>query len=224
MSVKKYMFIDLVMLSGIGFLLEALGTYFVNYMTVGAFPMTVVSLLITILALIRWNWKGLIVIPFCALGCFVGGQFLTFPFGEDHFKYDWRVLISVMVGLMALSINLIPFKKFKTNKLLLNYGWFAPIMIVIDCLVFEIARGLTYSFIVFGDNRYIMINAVGYDATGYIIAFVVGLVLLHQKIMLNFKEKIISEKEQKMRDVMAEQEYYEKSSRDETTEDNKNLN
>lgn len=225
MSVKKYMFIDLAMLSFIGFILEAVGTFFVNYMTVGALPMTVVSILITILALVRWNWKGLLVIPFCALGCLVGGQFLLFQYDPDNiYRYDWRVLISVMVGLAALSINLIPFNKFKTNNLLLNYKWFAPIMIVVDCLVFEIVRGLVYSYIVFGDNRYIMINAMGYDATGYIIAFVMGLVLLHQKIMLNFKEKVISEKEQKMRDVMAEKEYYEKGSRDEATEDNKNLN
>lgn len=206
MSIKKYMLIDLSMLSGIGLILEAVGTYFINYMFVGAYPMTVVSLLITIVALVRWGWKGLLVVPFCALGNFIGGQFLFFH-DKGFGVYDWKMLLSVFFGLAALSVNLILFHKFKTNVLLQKYKWFAPVMILADCLIFELVRGIIYAFILRGDNGYIINNSVGYDIMGYGIAFVMGLILLHQKVMLNFEEKIAAEREQILADRKAEEDY-----------------
>ena len=80
-------------------------------------------------------------------------------------------------------------------------------MILADCLIFELVRGIIYAFILRGDNGYIINNSVGYDITGYGIAFVMGLILLHQKVMLNFEEKIAAEREQILADRKAEEDY-----------------
>lgn len=215
MSLKKYMCIDLIMLCIIGILLEALGTFFVNYMYVGAYPTTIVSLLITLLAIIRWGWKGLIVIPFCAVGSFIGGQFLLIKH-DGVGNYSWRELISCVVGLSSLAFNLIPFHKFKTNHLLQNKKWYLPLIIILSFIGYELFRGITYTYIVQGTNKYIIGNAIGYDVTALVITLVMGIGLKQQKIMLNFMEKLETERLQAEEDRKAEAEYLARAGKDES--------
>ncbi|MDE5855617.1 MAG: hypothetical protein K2H06_01070 [Anaeroplasmataceae bacterium] len=215
MSLKKYMCIDLLMLCAIGIILEAVGTFFVNYMYVGAYPTTVVSLLITLLATIRWGWKGLIVIPVCALGNLIGGQFFVFRH-ENIGYYNWKEFLSCLIGLSTLALNLIPFHRYKTNELLQNKKWVLPVMILVNVLIYELVRGIVYGYIVHGDNGYILSNAIGFDVTGFVITLVMGLLLNRQKIMLNFKEKLEADKIRAEEDRIAEAEYLKNAGKEET--------
>ncbi len=215
MSIKKYMCIDLLMLCIIGIVLEALGTFFVNYMYIGAYPTMVVSLLITMLAIVRWGWKGLIVIPFCALGNLIGGQFFVFN-QQGMGKYNWKEFLSCLIGLSTLALNLIPFHHYKTNNLLQNKKWFLPVAILLNFIIFEIARGMVYGYIVQGDNGYILRNAMGYDVTGVVITLVMGILLNRQKIMLNFEEKLEADRLRAEEDRIAEAEYLKKAGKEET--------
>lgn len=215
MSLKKYMCIDLLMLCTIGIVLEALGTFFVNYMYVGAYPTVVISLLISLLAIVRWGWKGLIVIPFCALGNFIGGQFFVFK-QSGIGNYNWKEFLSCLLGLSTLALNLIPFAHYKTNNLLQNKKWFLPVMVVLNFLIYEFVRGIVYGYIVHGDNGYILRNALGYDVTGVVITLVMGVLLKRQKIMLNFKEKLEADKIQAEEERIAEAEYLKNAGKEET--------
>lgn len=202
MSIKKYMCIDLLMLSVIGIGLETLCTFFVNYMTVGACPTAVISFLITYVAIIRWGYKGLIVIPFCALGNMIGGQFIVI----DLVQYDWKILLSVMIGLSTFALNLIPYHKWGTNKVVTN-NWAYFGMMFLNFIIYEVIRGIVYWYILKGDSIYLLANAFGYDATGVAIMFVMGFVLKRQGVSLNFLERLQAEKEQREKDQQYEEEY-----------------
>lgn len=202
MSLKKYMIIDLSILCLISILLETLTTYLVNYMYVGAFPTTVISLLLTFLAIARWGYKGLIVIPFCAVGNLIGGQFLVFK----GVTYDWRVFLSVMLGLASLSINLIPFHRWKTNVVIKNNYALCGMMIG-NIVLYELVRGISYSFILRGTSVHLLSNAWGYDVTAMVILFVMGFILKKQGTLYNFKDKIIAEREQAELDRKIESEF-----------------
>ncbi len=201
MSFKKYMCIDLLMLSVIGIGLEALCTFFVN-MTYGACPTAVISFLITYIAIIRWGYKGLIVIPFCALGNLIGGQFIVI----DRVQYDWKILLSVILGLSTFSLNLIPYHKWGTNKVVTN-NWAYFGMMFLNFIIYEAVRGVAYAYIIQGDNIYLLANAVGYDVTGLAIMLIMGFVLKRQKVSLNFLEKLLAEQEQREKDQQYEEEY-----------------
>lgn len=202
MSLKKYMIIDLSMLCVIGLLLEGIGTFFVNYMYVGAYPMTVISLLITFLAVARWGYKGLVVTLFCALGNLIGGQFILLR----DVTYNWQIFLSVLVGLCSMSINLIPFSKMGTNPTLKNNWWFFGLMFG-NFILFELVRGLVYAFILRGTEVLILNNAVGFDVTALVILLVMGFILRKQGVLLNFKDKLKSEKEQAELDRKTETEF-----------------
>ena len=220
MSIKKYMLIDLGILSFIGLILEGIGTYFINYMYVGAYPSTIFSILITVVALVRWGWKGLVVIPFCAVGMLIGGQFFVFHETEVY-KYGWKELLSVILGLSTISFNLVLFKKYKTNNLLLKYNWFMPVMIIVNCFMFELVRTIVYNWMLSGENIYIRNNAIGYDITGYAISLIMGYILLKQKVMLNFEEKILAERNRQLSDRQIEDDYL-KNLKNESRDDSSN--
>lgn len=130
-NVKKYMISDLLLLTIVGCVLEVLSVKFGAEVLYSA-PTAMISLLITFLAVTRWNLWGLIVCPFLAIATFYGGTLIEIE--EMQAVYDYKLLISVFLGLCTMGLNVIIFKKFKTNNIV-NSPWLI-LMLLVDYVLF----------------------------------------------------------------------------------------
>lgn len=131
--------IDLTILIIFGFVLEVLGVKYGSLVFMAA-PTAIVSLLITFIAISRWDLYGLLVIPFMALGTYLGGIWSEIGFISK--VYDWRIFISTFIALITMGVNTIFFKRMKTDKVI-HSGWIV-LLFVIDYLLFTIIQVALY--------------------------------------------------------------------------------
>ena len=114
------MVFDLFILTAIGFVLEIFAVKFSGAVFKCA-PSAAISLLIVFVAVVRWNWWGLLSVPFMALGVYLGGVNMDY-FDYLRAVYDWRMYLSSAAGLSMIGLNSIFFIKFKTKKIINNMG------------------------------------------------------------------------------------------------------
>ncbi|MBQ7641804.1 MAG: hypothetical protein IJS83_04975 [Acholeplasmatales bacterium] len=181
-------------------------------------PTITISFLIIILAVIRWNLWGLILIPLLALATVLGGnwsdigQYKAFySFGNEYNNCGLAVYVSTMCGLLAIGLNVIPFKKFTTRKILKN-----PFLIIgiifADYLLFNVIQLIIFRLMTAGSplqraeimytgNTGSTFNVASYGDEGFIrnllalaIAVVGILILRSQGVATNVVEKLIDDK------------------------------
>ena len=107
-SIKSYMLIDLAMITVIGCILEGAVTY-MSGLVFSSVPTISISLLIVLLALVRWNYWGLITVPFLALSTIVGG--ILSPVVNFKAAYEWRAYLSIVIGLLFTGLSVIIIRK-----------------------------------------------------------------------------------------------------------------
>ena len=126
-SVKKYMFVDLLLLASIGFILELLVVKFSGLVLYAA-PSVTIALLIVFIAVARWNLWGLLICPLLALATLIGGQKIELSYIAA--VYDYKMYISILFGYCGLALNVIFFKKFTTNRVIKGASFIG--LIVLD--------------------------------------------------------------------------------------------
>ena len=94
-SIKKYMFVDLLLLVSIGFILELLVVKFSGLVLYAA-PSVTIALLIAFIAVARWNLWGLLICPLLALATLIGGQKIELSYIAA--VYDYKMYISILFG------------------------------------------------------------------------------------------------------------------------------
>lgn len=146
-SMYRYMFFDLGTITIIGCILEALVTMMSGYVFTGA-PSITFGLLVIMIAVVRWHFWGFTTVPFIAVANMIGGHFNRFSYFSA--LYDWRVMLSVCVGLLVFIINVIIFKKNGTKRTLNNL-WLMLLIITIDYVLFNVIQIGFYNLITSGN-------------------------------------------------------------------------
>lgn len=187
-------------------------------MVLTAAPTFTFGLLITFVAVARWNLWGLTVVPLMAAANLVGGHFNDLLFLAA--TYDWRIFVSTLLGLLTVGINVIFFKKFGTKKtihntmamiglVLLNYAMFCAVQFVVYRLLTSgnlLERGvIEYAYKMrdpetqqvnttilnlckYGEGSYV------YNVLGLVIAVAGLFVLRFQGVVNNVVDKFIEDK------------------------------
>lgn len=195
---------DLTILTIIGFVIEIFLIKFGASVLIGA-PFMGITLLIVFLSVTRWNLWGLITAPIMAGAVWIGGIMVDIPYLRA--VYDWRVYLSLVIGLMGVGLNVILFKKFGTKKVL-NDSWITVLVVVITYAVVCGIQTVVYSLITYPDaqNMYYYFNSKNYDLRyygamgivynllGLVIAIVGSLIFRSQGVLCNAKQKLLDDK------------------------------
>lgn len=144
-SLKKYMVVDLLILIIIGCLIDFFGIKFGGIVLASA-PMTIISLLITIIAVTRWNLWGLLVCPFLALFTILGGS--NIEVGYLRATYDWHLGVSLLIGHLSIGFNVIFYKKIGTKKVIGSP--YVIFLILLDYILFCTLQFITYRLLTSG--------------------------------------------------------------------------
>ena len=214
-SIKSYMLIDLAMLTAIGCILEGLVTYMSGYV-LNAVTTVSISLLVVLLALARWNFWGLVTIPFLALSTIIGGRLSPVPYFKA--AYEWRAYISIVIGLLFTGFSVIVFKKKGTKMLKENY--ILVLYVIINYIVYNLAQTIIYELlcnifkspegwnlvtytnylnsdkgeVVTTNVSNFMTNGFIYNLFGLAIAIIGSIVLKSQQAFGNVPEKLLEDK------------------------------
>ena len=142
-SVKVYMVQDLVLLTVLGVLLEGLTERFASTILSGT-PTIAFALFIVFFAVTRWKLWGLIIIPFLALSTWLGGSLGEIKYLAD--AYDWRVFIAEMCGLATVGVNVIFYRKHRTQSIITN-SWKLILIILMDYVLYCTVHFVVYRLI-----------------------------------------------------------------------------
>lgn len=211
-SIKKYMFVDLLLLASIGFILELLVVKFSGLVLYAA-PSVTIALLIAFIAVARWNLWGLLICPLLALATLIGGQKIELSYIAA--VYDYKMYISILFGYCGLALNVIFFRKFSTNKvitgatfiglMIFDYVVFCSLQTLsyyLLCVISHDSGLFTYQVVENGVKKDITTNIQHfgmsgfiYNSFGFIVLIVGGFVSRSQGIMRNRTQQFVDDKE-----------------------------
>ncbi len=195
---------DLTILTIIGFVIEIFLIKFGASVFIGA-PFMGITLLIVFLSVARWNLWGLITAPIMAGAVWIGGIMVDIPYLKA--VYDWRVYVSLIVGLMCVGLNVILFKRFGTKKVFKD-SWITVLVVFITYIIVCGVQTVIYSLITYpdagnmiynfkGENynlRYYGAMGIVYNLLGLVIAVVGSLIFRSQGVLCNAKQKLLDDK------------------------------
>lgn len=194
------MVIDLAMLVAFGTIAEAIALYVIPTILPNAFPFFCASMLVCILAVTRWNWKGLVVVPIMALITVLLGRLMTSISSYDEVKelskfYDWRLFVTNLVTFSA-SIILWPVKKLVKRKEIFTSRVFVEFLVVVVLAIGMLAQVFTYSLVTLAAPHNFAAVLVISDMPAVIVTLIFMAVLRHQGIFVDAKQDLISKKEE----------------------------
>lgn len=200
-TIKKYMIIDLAMLISLGVIVELIAMFAVPRVLNNASPFFVVSLLICILAVERWNFKGAISIPIMAVLSTLIGFVLSKIAKIEAIKdledfYNWRVVLTNVIS-FGSSLLLIPLKKTFAKKEMFGERITAELIALVILVVCYVAQVLVFSMVAFASP----VKFAGTMAINMLPAVLVTLlfmaVLRHQGILVDAKKDLIDKQKEK---------------------------
>ena len=201
------------MLTLIGGILEVFAVKFGAFVFNGA-PFVCISLLIVFVAVVRWNFWGLLTAPLLALTAYLGGIWTDLPYVQA--VYGWQMYLSTLIGLCVVSLNSIIFIKFGTNKIV-SSPVLLVIMMIVDYLLLCIVQFAVYRLLTSGnlmkigdipftyfdnntkENVTVNICKYGeerliYNLFGFAVLVAGCFVLRSQGIVCNVKQRFIDDK------------------------------
>lgn len=140
------MFVDLLMLTVIGCVLEFLCARY-GALVLNATPFTYVSFLIAFLAVVRWRLWGLLTIPILNIANYLAGQNLELTYLIS--VYDWRFYLSATVGMLSIGINVLFFKK--NTKSVINSTLKLLGVMFVDYIIMNAIQLIVYRMLTSGD-------------------------------------------------------------------------
>ena len=204
---------DLILLTLIGCVLEGLCTKMLGFV-LDAIPTATISLIVVFIAVARWNLWGLLTAPFLALGTLVGGMLHIIP--EVGAVYDWKIYLSVVLGLCTIGIDVIFFKKMGTKNAL-QKTWLMILILILNYMLFNLVQIFFYKILAYGNpfivgdylytitfeddshvmhtNTYYIDYEVIYNLFGLAISIVGSFVLRSQGVINNVVDKLVEDRE-----------------------------
>lgn len=213
MKFKTYRRLDLIILAVLAFGVELMATFAANAFVHGIRPFPVVGMLLTLVAITRWGWRGIIIIPINALANLIIGRFAIVSINYRD-TYDF---LSYLVSVISTSSILVAFLWFKNKgqkeifkdkgTLLLMLGSTIIINLIL-CVLFS----STY-YLIDGTST-LSPKSIGarflgmalYNSFGYVVLILGAFILSSQGVMNDAKQSLIEKKQEKINEDL----YYSK--------------
>lgn len=198
MKFKTYRRLDLLIIAILSFGMELLATYLTNNFLPTIAPYPVVGLLLALVATTRWGLEGLIVAPFSVLGNFISGKFMI-PQKILRDSYNLLWIIGILYVSSLVSALLLYKKngwKQYTSKISSILSLDAIIIVssltltTLGMIFYNVIVGTGLNFVGIGQLLY---STLLYGSVGYVVLILGSLVLKSQGVLVNVKEKMISE-------------------------------
>lgn len=216
-SLASYCVKDLILLTVLGAAIEfALAKF--CYLVIGVItPATYITLLVAFIAVTRWGFYGLIIVPFLALATALGGMTVTeTPFVSEVYKFstNWQYYVSIVFGFSAFVVNALLYKFKGTGKIVSN-TLIMILILIIDYALFNVIQFISYRLLtshnliegattifqyINGRGETVTININEYAEKGFIYNLI-GLATLFigffifriQGVICNVKDKLIDD-------------------------------
>ena len=185
MSLKKYMFIDLLITGIIGMAVEFFGVFMFNKMIYATIIPYAVSLLIMMIATTRWRSFGLILIPFMALATVLSGRFIN-PNEQFRELYNIDLYLSLVSSLSIFSLNYFWFKIRKEKNLKETRGSFV-ILSLVDIVFSTLV--LIFVYFLLTTQNLIMAFPV-WSIFAYALLIIGTCILFSQGVLIDVKENL----------------------------------
>lgn len=191
MSLKKYMLIDLLILTVIGCIIEAVGVFTVNKMITATMVASAVSLLMMLIATTRWGWKGLFIAPILAAATIISGRFFN---SHENFKalYDWKLYIAIVCSLLSFGVNEIWFRYINYKETFKSFK-FILILSAIDIVASQLVLSLMYFALA---QQFLLLGFLAWNACSFVLLIIGAVVLRKQNVLVNVKENLLEMKNQ----------------------------
>lgn len=185
MSLKKYMFVDLLTSAIIGILVEFLGVFVLNKLIYAMIIPFAISLLIMMVVTTRWGSWGLVIVPVLALSTVLSGRLIN-PHEQFKLLYDWKLYISLIFSLSTFSLNYLWFKIFNDKKIKQTMGTLS-LLGVIDIIMSTLMLVLIYYMLT--SQNLIMAFPI-WGLYGYAILIIGTCILFKQGVLVDVKSTL----------------------------------
>ena len=201
------MIIDLAVLTLTGLIFEVIAMYiFLEMFGPGVVPFYMISLLICIIAVGRWNWKGLTIVPIMSIVTTLIGFTLRKIMDADGAGiYNWKMFITSTLSLASTAL-IIPLKKKSKSFNESKDGAITLGIVALVVLTAYVVEVLIYSILVTTNPiKYIATLAI-VNVPCWAITALIMFVLRKQGVVVDAKKDLIS----KRKEAEIEQQYYSK--------------
>ena len=185
MSLKKYMFVDLLTSAIIGILVEFLGVFVLNKLIYAMIIPFAISLLIMMVVTTRWGSWGLVIVPVLALSTVLSGRLIN-PHEQFKLLYDWKLYISLIFSLSTFSLNYLWFKIFNDKKIKQTMGTLS-LLGVIDIIISTLMLVLIYYMLT---SRNLIMAFPAWGLYGYAILIIGTCILFKQGVLVDVKSTL----------------------------------
>lgn len=208
------MIIDLAMLTLIGIIVEIIAMFVIPTLLPNAFPLYCVSLLICSVAVMRWGIKASPVIFIMAAASVLSGKIICHlssieAINENEGFYDWRLLITNMIGFSSSFIWIL-YKKVCKKKETLSSRVVVEFVTAVVMAVCYLLQVLTFSVVTFtSPSNYFgafIINMM----PAVLVTMIFILALRRQGSMVDAKTDLVDKK----KEAELEEQYYKKLRKD----------
>ena len=216
-SLAGYCVKDLILLTVLGVAIEFALSKFC-YLVIGVItPASYITLLVAFIAVTRWGFYGLTVVPFLVLGTVLGGMTVSeTPFVSEVYKFssNWQYYVSIVLGFSAFVVNALLYKFKGTGKVISN-TLLMILILIIDYVLFNVIQFISYRLLtshnliegaisifqyVNGSGETVSVNINSYAEKGFMYNLVGLAVLLVgffifrvQGVICNVKDRLIDE-------------------------------
>ena len=212
MKLKTYRIVDLIMISALAFGIELLTTLCVNMFIPNIRPFPVLGMLMALVAITRWGWIGIIVIPINTLANFIMGRF-AIPAINYRESYD---LVSFLVTMLSSTSSLIALIWYKVKGIKNLYkdkiatvnmvGTIIFTNLVICVLYSALGNIISGGSITLKDFGARVLGMLLYNAFGYLVLLLGSLLLARQDVFYDVKTRLIEARDEREN----ERKYYNK--------------
>lgn len=212
MKLKTYRIVDLIMISALAFGIELLTTLCVNMFIPNIRPFPVLGMLMALVAITRWGWIGIIVIPINTLANFIMGRF-AIPAINYRESYD---LVSFLVTMLSSTSSLIALIWYKVKGIKNLYkdkiatvnmvGTIIFTNLVICVLYSALGNIISGGSITLNDFGARVLGMLLYNAFGYLVLLLGSLLLARQDVFYDVKTRLIEARDEREN----ERKYYNK--------------
>lgn len=199
MNIKKYKVLDLLLLTVIGIATELVGCWLINIFLPWVVPIFTSSVVVIIVAMVRWGPIGIIIAPVLALASYISDLFFLQNSNNMQMPVSYFVNLAF---LLCVSI-FIPFCiKGKADKSVNTLGK-RVLLVILIYILGSIVCGLIYGF--YGLNIFISMGAVASQQLMSLIITGIFLDLLfRQDVLVNVKNRFLAQK----KEIEEEKKYY----------------
>ena len=197
-SIKKYMIIDQIILVVAGLIFETIAMYlFPEMFGEQMIPFYTSSLFISMIAIGRWNFKGLPVVVIMAIFPVIAGCLIrTVADMGGASIYNWRMAITNIVSLLS-TLLIVLFRKVSKNVDSKKNGSFTMMVTFAVIVLAYLLQALTYSLITLSNPIDYFETLAVVNLGNWFFTIIIMAILRHHGIVVDVKKDLVNKRKEK---------------------------